>query len=199
MRVIDAALVIFRIDILPDSVLVFYPERDCDLLRRAAVLPVFCPESIFVCVARLVHKGIVRNLVVNLDRSVLRIRLIAIIFVHCLAEYRIRTVSLNYFCLRKRNHDATYDRFGIRPIMNILFVVVLLHQAGKIYPAEFQTSDRKIAVNVYVTLHANQIIDRADDKVAVGVNTARHAFQNKRVEQTRLHHAFTVFRFKTVD
>ena len=83
--------------------------------------------------------------------------------------------------------------------MNILFVVVLLHQAGKIYPAKFQTSDRKIAVNVYVALHADHIIDRADNKVTVGINTARHAFQNKRVEQTRLHHAFTVFSIKTVD
>ena len=199
LRVIDAALVIFRIDILPDSVFVFYPERYCDLFPRITACGivftvVFRPESIFVCVARKIHQREVRKLVIRLNGSV---RAVAQLFVHRLAKFcRTRIFISGIIVWRNRN---TSDWFiSVRMVINVFLCVVFFRQRGKIY-AKRKPPDCKVAVNVHVALHPQHIVGRADDKVAVGVNTARHAFQNNGVEYTRLHHAFTVFSIKTVD
>ena len=199
LRVIDATLVIFRIDILPDSVFVFYPERNRDLFPRIIAggivfTVVFRPESIFVCVARKIHQCEVRKLVIRLNRSV---RAVAQLFVHRLAKFcRTRIFISGIIVWRNRNASKFTIRVGV--IIKVFLCVVFFRQRGKIY-AKRKPPDCKVAVNVHVALHPQHIVGRADDKVAVGINTACHAFQNNGVEYTRLHHAFTVFSIKTVD
>ena len=181
MRVIDAAFVIVcRVNRLQFAVN-SYPERYCDFFNRAAVLPVSCPESVrFGVFVRKIHKGVVRDFVINLQRQKVVVAVFRFVFqIHRLVHFA-REFAL-YVCAGAKDIETCKSLVADRAVFDIFFVVRFFVKRGKIY-TKVKPAYCKVAVAIDIALNFYNVVGSADNKVAVGKDTASKTFKNNRVE-----------------
>ena len=180
MRVIDAAFVIIRRVNRLQFAVNHYPERYCDFFNRAAVLPVSCPESVrFGIFRRKIHKGEVRNFVVNLQRQKVVVTVFRVFQIHRLVHFA-RFFALYVFAGAK-DIEACKSLVADCAVFDIFFVVRFFVKRGKIY-AKVKPAYCKVAVAIDIALNFYNVVGSADNKVAVGKDTASKTFKNNRVE-----------------
>ena len=181
MRVIYAAFIIVRRVNRLQLAVNFYPERYRDFFNLAAFLPVFCPESVrFGIFVRAIHKGVVRDFVINLQRQ----KVVVAVFRFVLQIHRLvhlaREFALYVFAGAK-DIEARKRLVADCAVFDIFFIVLFFEKRGKIY-AKVKPAYRKVAVAIDIALNFYNVVGCADDKVAVGKDTARKTFKNNRVE-----------------
>ena len=180
MRVIDAAFVIVcRVNRLQFAVN-SYPERYCDFFNRAAVLPVSCPESVrFGVFVRKIHKGVVRDFVINLQRQKCVVVAVFVFQIHRLVHFAL--LFALYVFAGAKDIEACKSLVADRAVFDIFFVVRFFVKRGKIY-TKVKPAYCKVAVAIDIALNFYNVVGSADNKVAVGKDTASKTFKNNRVE-----------------
>ena len=181
MRVIYAAFIIVRRVNRLQLAVNFYPERYRDFFNLAAFLPVFCPESVrFGIFVRTIHKGVVRDFVINLQRQKVVVAVFRFVFqihrlVHLAREFAL------YVFAGAKDIEARKSLVADRAVFDILFIVLFFEKRGKIY-AKVKPAYCKVAVAIDIALNFYNVVGSADDKVAIGKDTSRKTFKNDRVE-----------------
>ena len=121
-----------------------------------------------------------RDFVINLQRQKVVVAVIRFVFqIHRLVHFA-REFAL-YVCAGAKDIETCKSLVADRAVFDIFFVVRFFVKRGKIY-AKVKPAYCKVAVAIDIALNFYNVVGSADDKVAVGKDTARKTFKNNRVE-----------------